>query len=478
MQLRDYQVEAAKVAANYLNSPVAEEPKVMVLPTAWGKSVLIAHAVKSVKGKKVLVLQPSKELLEQNYSKYLSLGLTATIYSASLNTKEISDVTFATIGSIKDLGHLFSDFGAVIVDEVHLYPRAGDSMFQKFLKASGITRALGLTATPFKLQTYAFGSKLVMLTSWSKAGNFFKDILYVSQVKDIIDRGYWAKIKYVQESVNTKQLVFNSTGSDYTDKSQNQFYESNCLDSVIKYKLGSEELESRKHILVFVPSVEEAVSLSTQVKNSAAISAETPKKEREDIIRAFKAGKIRTIFNVNILSVGFDYPEIDCIIMARPTASLAWYYQVLGRGTRIHPNKKDCMVLDLSGNFNKFGMIEDLIYEKVKRTWKLFGSDEKLLTGIYLSEIGTVFRSASETKSQYTEGVLVKRSKWEKPYTHMTFGKHKGMPLKDVPVDYLKWYVGVVTDIKEWQKPVVKAMQKEIDNRAKALPPVPVASLF
>ena len=159
------------------------DPSLIVLPTAWGKSILTAFAAKH-SGEHLIVLQPSKELLEQNFKKYITLcggfGSNAGIYSASMGRKEIMPITYATIGSIKALGAKFKQLGftKMLIDEAHLYPRESTSMLGRFLKESGITHVLGITATPVKLQqnrdlngnTF---SKLVMLTSKSKKGNCF-----------------------------------------------------------------------------------------------------------------------------------------------------------------------------------------------------------------------------------------------------------------------------------------------------------------
>ena len=97
------------------------------------------------------------------------------------------------------------------------------------------------------------------------------------------------------------------------------------------------------------------------------------KRERADIISRFRQGKIRVIFNVRVLSTGFDYTGIDCIVLGISTASIALYYQVVGRGTRIDPNKKDCLIIDLGGNVERFGKVEDLTFEKGKQ-WRMFGT--------------------------------------------------------------------------------------------------------
>ena len=188
MELRPNQIEPVKKGVAYFSEkkPV---PSIIVAPTAFGKSIVIASIAKEV-GERLLVIQPSKELLEQNYNKFIGLGGEASIYSAAMGEKEIGNVTYATIGSIVKVARKFKEMGItkVIIDECDRFPREPNGMLRRFLKGAGITHTLGLTATPLKLQANLDEfkqpfSKLVMLTSKSKKGNFFKDIIHVAQIK-------------------------------------------------------------------------------------------------------------------------------------------------------------------------------------------------------------------------------------------------------------------------------------------------------
>ena len=219
IQLRSNQVEPIEKAISFFQEK-KPKPSLIVLPTAWGKSILTAFVAKNTNDK-MIVLQPSKELLEQNYLKYVNLCdgfANAGIYSASFGSKEIAQITYATIGSIKTLGAKFKALGftKMLIDEAHLFPREADSMLGTFLKESGITHVLGITATPVKLQTGRdqFGqnySKLVMLTSRSKKGNFFKDIIHVGQVSEMVRLGFWSPLTYEASQFDDSQLVFNSS---------------------------------------------------------------------------------------------------------------------------------------------------------------------------------------------------------------------------------------------------------------------------
>ena len=435
--LRKNQAEPIDKAIQFFREE-KPRPSLIVLPTAWGKSILTAFVAKNSEDK-LLVLQPSKELLEQNYLKYISLcgdfGSNAAIYSASFNRKEIAQITYATIGSIKNLGETFKKMGftKMLIDEAHLYPRESDSMLGKFLAESGITHVLGITATPVKLQTnrdrdgQTF-SKLVMLTSRSKKGNFFKDIIHVGQVQEMVELNFWSRLQYEVGGFDDSLLVFNTSKSEYTEESVQRAYDANGGTQSIIEALDNHP--ERRHILAFVPSVQDAINLSERYPNSAVIYGEMNKAERADIIRRFRAGEIRVIFNVRVLSTGFDYTGIDCIILGISTASIALYYQIVGRATRIDPNKQDALIVDLGGNVNRFGRVEDITFEQGKM-WRMFGTGGRLLSGIPIHDIGRYTR-------EDTQAIDTKQAV---PIEIMPFGKYKGERIADIPLAYRQWMI-------------------------------------
>lgn len=430
-ELRPYQVGGFQAAVNFFNQP-SPKPGILVAPTAYGKSVLIAHVAEAITGK-TLVLQPTKELLKQNYEKFIALGGRAAIYSASAGVKKFGNIMYATIGSIKDLGAKFKALGFenLIIDEVHLYPRSVDSMLGNFLATSGIQKVLGLTATPFKLQsnTDMDGnrySKLQMLTSLSKAsatkdqklGRFFHDIIHVTQIQELTALGYWSSLIYEVDEFDESGLVYNAAKSDYTEESLLFKFEQDDMKARIADRCRHLD---RKSVIIFVPSIEEAEDLARMLPDARAVHSKLPDEIRDQIIAAFRAGIVRFVINVNILATGFDHPEVDCIISARPTASLAWFYQALGRGTRIHPDKKDCLIIDIAGNVKRFGRIEHIYFNK-RKSWQAYGEGGRLLTNIALHQIGQVFDSP-------VSGVSI------------PWGKYKDKDISSVPRSYLEWLV-------------------------------------
>lgn len=391
LELRKNQIKPVEIGIAYFRSG-SIKPSLMVEPVAFGKSIVIAYIVQGIKDLgKTLVLQPSKELLEQNLGKFKTLGGEASIFSASLNQKEFGDVTYATIGSIKTLGTEFKRLGYrfLIIDEADRYPRGSDSMLGKFLRDSGMKSVLGFTATPFKLQTNSFMMQSFsinkMLTSRSKHGNFFKEIIHVTQIQDIIKDGFWCKLEYEIHKFDTSKLVYNSTKAEYTDRSIVDAYHGQHIHDKIINRIAS--FKSRKSILVFVPSVAEAIILAQQIPNSVAVYGDMPKAERDEAIEGFRSGKYKVAINVNVLSIGFDHPGLDAILLGRATASLSLFYQQCGRGTRLHSEKEECAIIDFVGNVQKFGKLDNLFFKK-ENIWKLYNIETgKLLTGVSIDRI-------------------------------------------------------------------------------------------
>nr|DAZ44061.1 MAG TPA: Chromatin remodeling complex ATPase [Caudoviricetes sp.] len=348
-----------------------------------GKSLIIADIAARLDGH-ILVFQPSKEILEQNFKKLCSYGiLDCSIYSASFNSKEISRITFATIGSVKGHPELFSHFKNIIIDECHLVnPKEG--MYKDFLSILNC-KVLGLTATPYRLSSSQdFGAMLKFITRTRPA--IFKEVIYHVQVSTLLDMGYLAKLNYYSMNPigwNEFNLKTNTTGADYTDKSVQREYERidfyGYLVHIVQRLMNPIQGGKRKGILVFTRFLKEAERLTMSIPGCAIVSGDTPKSTREMILKQFKTGEIPVVANVGVLTTGFDYPELDTIVMARPTMSLAMYYQIVGRAIRPHPSKECGWFVDLCGNIKRFGEVSDLrLVDGGNGKWAVFSKGRQL----------------------------------------------------------------------------------------------------
>ena len=380
--LRDYQKAASDKAVAFFKDKNKKSNGVMVLPTGAGKSIVIADIAHRLNDY-VLIFCPSREIVEQNFKKLCSYGiLDCSIYSASFNSKEISRITFATIGSVKSHPELFAHFKNIIVDECHLVNPI-EGMYKDFFDAVKC-KVLGLTATPYRLRSSRdFGSMLKFITRTKP--HVFSEVIYQVQVATLLDMGYLSKVNYYPMNPigwNELNLKINTTGADYTDKSVQREYERidfySYIVHIVQRLMNPKAGGKRKGILVFTRFLKEAERLTMSIPGCAIVSGDTPKKERERILESFKTGEIPVVANVGVLTTGFDYPELDTVVMARPTMSLAMYYQIVGRCIRPYKGKTAWFV-DLCGNINRFGEVSDLhLKDTGNGKWAVFSKGRQL----------------------------------------------------------------------------------------------------
>ena len=383
-ELRDYQIGAVNAAVKFFSTS-NKKNGLIVLPTGSGKSLVIANIALRLNAP-VLIFQPSKEILEQNYEKLCSYGLLMDvgIFSASLNRKQVSTITFATIGSVKGCKDYFRRFRYVIIDECH-YVNAEAGMYKDFIEATGC-KVLGLTATPYRLYSNRFyGSMLRFITRTNP--RIFNEMLYCVQTGTLLSRGYLAKMNYYQLNVvNTDRLKVNSTGADYTDASVRRHYKEIKFNDTLENIIHRLLVAGRTSILVFTRFIEEAEYVAKAIGASAAVvSNETSKADREEILRKFKTKEINVVANVGVLTTGFDFPELATVVLARPTMSLALYYQMVGRAIRPYEDKTSWIV-DLCGNYKRFGRVEDLQVRETKPGIYAVFNGYRQLTNVYFKK--------------------------------------------------------------------------------------------
>lgn len=364
--LRPYQVDCL---ANVLFSVEKKLPgnDLLCLACGAGKSLIIAGMAKLI-GAPILILVPSKELLEQdmeklaNYIPRNEIG----VYSASMNEKTINRYTFATIQSVYKHPEFFKVFKTVIIDECDLVnPKDINGMFMTFLRAINCEKVFGLTATPYRLDVgyeKDMWGGLVSFTTLKLVnrlqGRFWQRILYNIDVADLQSQGYLSPLEYLDKSiVKQEALKLNKSGSDFDlDDFDEKVKEK--LEEVVSSILYAETIS--KSVIVFCSTIKQAKLLSSRVPGSSYVSSKTEKNERQCIVDDFKEGRIKTVFNVNVLATGFNKPDVDCAVLLRPTRSLRLYYQQIGRLLRLAPRKTVGRVIDLTSNVASIGRVETI----------------------------------------------------------------------------------------------------------------------
>lgn len=378
---RQYQTEAINAGVEFFNCS-KEYNGLQIIPTGAGKSVIIANIAKELPGR-TIVFQPSKEILAQNYQKFCSYGYRAGIYSASAGHKFRDKITFATIGSVAKKHHLFHDVEHVIVDECHLVnPR--DGMYSDFINAIG-AKTLGLTATPYRLTSNAFDGAMLKFLNRTNP-RIFNKVLYYVQNSTLFDAGHLAKLEYYRFNVvDRRMLAVNSTGTDFTDASLKMYYKRiNYPSQIARY--ANRLLAKRKNLLVFCSLIAEAEEAAKSIPGAVVVTGETPSNIRDKYLTQFKSGVIRCIVNVGVLTTGFDYPQLEAVLIARSTMSLALYYQIVGRAMRPHPDKSEAWIVDLGGNIDFFGKIETMQIIKDERGLYSIWNNGRALTNVPFSK--------------------------------------------------------------------------------------------
>lgn len=378
---RPYQQEAIDANIAFFKSD-KNHHAIEILPTGSGKSIVIAHTAMNLEGN-TIIFQPSKEILEQNYSKYISYGYRASIYSASAGMKHIDKVTFATIGSVAKKHHLFKEVKNIIIDECDLVNAKG-GMYTNFIKAIEGCKVLGLTATPYRLSASFDGAMLKFLTRTRP--RIFSEVLYYIQNDVLFNNGFLAKLEYFSFNViDRSMLALNSTGTDFTESSLRSYYKKIDMPKVTMY-YANRLLAKRKNLLIFCALIEEARQAAAGIPGAVVLTGETKTEERTRILTQFKSGKIKCVVNVGVLTVGFDYPELEAILIARSTMSLRLYYQIVGRCMRPHPDKQSGWIVDLGGNINFFGKIETMKITKNHQGLFVIKNNGKQLTNVTFSK--------------------------------------------------------------------------------------------
>lgn len=373
--LRDYQEKAVNAVLDDLNK---EGNSLCVLPTGAGKSIVIAEIAQRI-DKPVLILSPSREILDQNITKlrkYVPFHHTG-IFSASFNKKQVRKFTFATIQSIYKKPELFQDFGLVLIDECHLVnPKNLGSMFTSFLKKIGNPKTIGFTATPYRnmigyhTDKDELGNEILIAGVTTKLVNrikpdFWKKIIFNINNAELVSQGFLSPLKYYDLSFyRHEELDLNKSGSDFDlDKFEKKLniHQQKIIEYIIRCS------NYYKSVLVFCSSVSQAKNYASGLKNAEYVDGKTKTETRKKIIQNFKSGKTKIVLNVGVLTTGFDHPELDCIMLLRPTRSLSLYYQMLGRGVRIAEDKESCAVVDFTSTVKNLGKIETIQLRKEKR---------------------------------------------------------------------------------------------------------------
>lgn len=362
MLLRPYQSEACAAAWADLCSQAGNP--VVVLPTGAGKSLVIAELCRAAVqdfGGRVLVLAHRKELLEQNAEKIRRfLPFPVGIYSAGLGIRNSSaDVVCAGIQSVFRRADEFGPRQLVVIDEVHLV--ADEGMYKTFLERlreiNPKLRMVGLTATPYRTGE----------GSICRADGLFQRVCYEAKIPELIGAGFLSPItNRPAGAIDTSGL--HVRGGEFIPGEVEQLFDAHTAAACVEIGI---QACGRRSVLIFCAGVEHANHVSTFLSASlgepvGVVTGDTPALERSETLARFRAGQLRILCNVDVLTTGFDAPGIDCIAILRATCSPGLFAQICGRGFRLAEGKSDCLILDFGENLKRHGPLDAIDFGKPK----------------------------------------------------------------------------------------------------------------
>lgn len=381
MQPRAYQSEAVAAIWSYFQNNKSGNP-LIAMPTGTGKSVVIADFARSVfqrtDGQRILVITHVKELVAQNFKCFRQLcpeyRMRVGVWSAGLGLKYPGQIVFGGIASVhKRSAAAWGKVNLVIVDEAHLVSPKQSTMYQRLIDAlrevNPALRVIGFTATPYRL-----GQGLL-----TDPGGIFTDVAYDLTRRDefnrLIHEGWVCPLIPMKTDTEIDVRGVSVRGGEFVSKA---LYErvgdtaatTRVVDDALRMVAGR-----RHRWLVFAAGIEHSEQVATLLRDrgvsAAAVHGGNAKypmesQARDKAIAAFNEGRLTALVNNNILTTGYDNPQIDCIICLRPTMSPGLWVQMLGRGTRIAEGKENCLVLDYAGNTARLGPINDPVKPRRK----------------------------------------------------------------------------------------------------------------
>jgi DNA repair protein RadD len=360
LTLRLYQCEAVEAVYGHLRS--RDDNPCVVIPTAGGKTLVIATICRDAVqlwGGRVLILAHVKELLEQAADKLqrMTPDLPVGIYSAGLKRRDLGyAVTIAGIQSVFERACDVGPMDLVIVDEAHLIPPEGEGMYRTFLadmkEINPQARVIGLTATPFRMKSGMICSP----------DNILNEICYEVSVRELIVQGYLCPLRTKAGTQRPDYDQLHVRGGEYVANEVEALMDDDALVASACREI-IEHTKDRKSVLIFASGVQHGQHIVRMLGERHRVEcgfvcAETLLFERSETLGRFREGMLKYLCNVNVLTTGFDAPNIDCVALVRPTLSPGLYYQMVGRGFRLCEGKTDCLVLDFGGNVLRHGPVD------------------------------------------------------------------------------------------------------------------------
>ena len=362
--MRPYQQQAHDDCVTWVKRNTAS--CVLELPTGAGKSIIVAEIASTLnkisKGKHVLCIVPSKELLEQNAEKIRATGNDVSLFSASVGETCLANpLVVGTPVSIKNqLERFGSQFCAVIIDECHKITPTVKEIIDQLQVFNERLRVIGLSATPYRLGSgyvYKHDLRNVALHESKTREPYFHKLIYKITARELIQQGYLCQPivgAIHSEHYETLNMQTNAMGNFSKEDIDRAYHGKGRLTAEIVADVINQS-KDKQGVLFFAATVQHAGEImeSLPPELSAIVTGSTSASQREIILLKFKAKIIKYLVNVAVLTTGFDAPHCDVVAILRATESASLLQQIIGRGLRLSDGKENCLVLDYAENIER-----------------------------------------------------------------------------------------------------------------------------
>ncbi len=353
-QLRDYQTDLLDRLSQSWDS--GNRSVIIQLPTGGGKTICFASVVAAAtaQGKQVLILAHREELITQAAEKIAPIaGMEIGIIKAGYKADYSRSIQVASVQSLTRRLTKCPQFDLIVVDEAH---HSTAKSYRSILNHFVNSQVLGVSATPVRLDGGGFRG-------------LFDELICGATVKELIEMGSLSRYKYYASAQSMSLVGVGKRGGDYRQEqieaaNPSASVAADCLKAYRDYLKG-------KQVVIFAVSVAQsqaiACSFAANGIKAAHLDGSIDRQTRSLTMTAFRAMQIQVLTNCALFDEGLDIPGLDGVILARPTASIGRYLQMVGRGLRVAEGKEHAIIIDLAGNYQRLGLPCD------DRVWSLDG---------------------------------------------------------------------------------------------------------
>lgn len=381
--LRPYQQEAVDKTIEWIKKSTL--PCLTEMSVGAGKSIFIAEVARIIhgmSGKRVLCIAPRSELVVQNHGKYKALGLRASIYSASANQKSLRHpVVFATPMTFRPVAQrLGSEFAAVIVDEGEGITPVIRQIIDDMKKGNPNLRVIGTTGTPFTTiggYVYREDEEGRALPDSLAKDPYYAKKLYTVSTRQLLDAGYLtpAVVGDTGRESYDALLLEPNRGGKFKPEDVDKVFVGHGRKTAAIVADAMDRMAGRKSIVFFAATIKHAEEIYASLHPGIAAVVHGGTKDRAGILERFGRGALRVLINVNVLTVGWDCPRVDGIVLMRATESARLLAQIIGRGLRLFDGKENVLLLDYAKNFERHAADGDIFNPSIKAAYQSSGGE-------------------------------------------------------------------------------------------------------